>query len=203
MKNFLALTLTVLLTVGVAVAFSSEAAEPAALRVRAAWQTGPHVQRTSHGSAAAIDCAEFGLRDPRYLLTAAHVVSHAGATVTAEIGGRWVGCEVVRFDADADLALLKTASDVPLPAPLAPDEALRVSGSPEGRPVMTAEGRVTALQAAMPMAHGMSGGPAFNARGELAGVIVSGEGIGPDGAMRSDTARIVSAGVVRAFLSKR
>jgi S1-C subfamily serine protease len=173
------------------------------LRVKAVWTIGPREWGTAHGSASAIDCAEFGLSGARYLLTAAHVVSgHAGAAVTAEVGGRWVACEIVCSDTALDLALLKTAEDVPHPAPLAPDEILRVSGSPEARPVLVAAGVVTALQASLPMAHGMSGGPAYNERCELAGVIVSGER-GADGQMRNDMAGIVAASVVRAFLKAK
>jgi len=191
-----------LLCVACCAAESESAPREKAFRVRATGQVdADNWTPIDHGTGSAIDCTEFGLKEPRYILTCAHVVNKKGRTFSIEISdGRWIACEAVLIDEECDLALLKASEDLPAPAKLAPAEKMKTSGSPEGKPVIVAAAAVKRLGVELPMAHGMSGGPIYNAKGELAGVIMSGVSNDEGKTILPNVCVAISADCVRLFL---
>jgi len=172
------------------------------LRVDAFTSNG-NVTSHSHGTAGAVDLAEFGLPGSRYCITAAHVC-HDNEHITVEVQNKFLECRNVSCNEDLDICLLKCDADLPDPAKLSPDDGpVRISGSPKNKPVISlACCSIAAVLSCEPgMAHGMSGSPCYNKRGEIAGMVIGGVGDGR-GEMRDDTAGIVGIAVLRKFLSQ-
>ena len=125
-----------------------------------------------------------------YVVTAAHVVSEVGESVTlVRNNGSW-GAEVVGIDRKRDLAVLRVSGRPVKAAPLwqkplrnrpRPGDSLLLVGSPFGLGGTVTSGVVSAVRpneiqtdaAANP---GNSGGPAVDRNGRVVGVLVSGGG---------------------------
>lgn len=144
-----------------------------------------HKNGTSkHGTAVAVDLSRFGLDGANYLLTAAHCVVEKGRPIKAiliEIKRRdWVDAEVIAFDEDLDIAILKAESAMPELADLAAEDtleegsALITIGSPRAMPLTANHGflsdkgdsrfndaRAKWYIGGMAITHGNSGGPVF------------------------------------------
>jgi S1-C subfamily serine protease len=160
---------------------------------------------TGFGSAFGIDLKMYGLKQPRYVLTAAHMVMNkngiglANGELAIEIPNkrisRWAKCAIVAVDTDRDLCLLECETDVPVMCKLNTDDdavqvdsAVLVVGCPSGVPPQLSYGWLTdknprvkgvMWQAAANFYHGNSGGPVFDAdKGNVIGVAVAGI---PDG----------------------
>lgn len=124
-----------------------------------------------------------------YVLTAAHVVANARRIVVVTYGEVRVPGVVVSIDVDHDLALLKTEIAGISAAPLGYagavqlDQEVVVVGFPFGlREVTVTRGRIAAVrtkgvqrvfQIDAAVNPGNSGGPVFNARGEVVGVVIT------------------------------
>ncbi|MGA6826151.1 SUMF1/EgtB/PvdO family nonheme iron enzyme [Nitrospira sp. NS4] len=124
-----------------------------------------------------------------YVLTASHVVANARRIVVVTYGEVRVPGVVVSIDVEHDLALLKIEIAGISTAPLGYagsvklDEEVVVVGFPFGlREVSVTRGRVAAVrtkgvrrvfQVDAAVNPGNSGGPVFNARGEVVGVIIT------------------------------
>ncbi|HSN03764.1 MAG TPA: SUMF1/EgtB/PvdO family nonheme iron enzyme [Nitrospira sp.] len=124
-----------------------------------------------------------------YVLTASHVVANARRIVVVTYGEVRVPGVVVSIDVEHDLALLKVEIAGISAAPLGYagsvklDEEVVVVGFPFGlREVSVTRGRVAAVrtkgvrrvfQVDAAVNPGNSGGPVFNARGEVVGVIIT------------------------------
>lgn len=134
-----------------------------------------------------------------YLIaTALHVVNGgAGRTgpsgnrgphaLVASESGTWARAVVVARHKSLDLALLwlpRTEGDGSFTLPVAPDqqvkdgESIYVIGHPQGLRFTLSTGIISrkdgdALQITAPVSPGNSGGPLFDARGELAGIVTS------------------------------
>ena len=124
------------------------------------------------------------------VLTNAHVVSDTGPIRITLADKRTVYADVVFEDTAVDLALLRTATELPAAAPLADTSKLRV-GDPvlvigfaldlPGQPTITrgvfssrrsdvSPNRVEYLQTDAAMNPGVSGGPMLNMNGEVVGI---------------------------------
>lgn len=110
--------------------------------------------KESTGSAVGVDLTEYGLTEPRFLLTAAHVVCTHPVTREEAAGfiekivdvveiqirtdkvKKWVHCKILIVDKDRDLCLLEALEDLPKIFKLADDEdvgaAVVVAGCPIG-----------------------------------------------------------------------
>ncbi len=125
-----------------------------------------------------------------YILTNAHVIAGAASISVTFQDGTIVPATVIGRDTDADLAVLKVDTGHPLPiVKFGNSAALRVGdwvlaiGNPYGLPGSTSAGIVSALdrnihqgayddfiQTDAAINRGNSGGPLFNAKGEVIGV---------------------------------
>jgi S1-C subfamily serine protease len=121
----------------------------------------------------------------RRIVTNAHVASRG--RVYVELGDVRIACTLERADQLNDLAILTIDTDVEADAvTLAvqdpkPGESIYVISNPEGLDKSISQGVVSAvralknrrlLQISAPISHGSSGGPVFNAAGEVVGVAV-------------------------------
>jgi serine protease Do len=125
-----------------------------------------------------------------YVATNNHVIADAEEVVVTMSDGRELPAEVVGFDRDTDLAVLKidAGEDLPFVA-FADSESVRVGdpvvaiGNPFGlgstvtAGIVSAQNRVIGagrfddfMQIDAPINHGNSGGPTFNLEGEVIGV---------------------------------
>ena len=150
-----------------------------------------------------------------YLVTNNHVVEHAKDVTVTTSDGKTIAARVVGTDPKTDLALLKVkeGSDYPYvsfssQSPRVGDWVIAI-GNPFGLGGTVTAGIVSArgrdigsgpyddfLQIDAPVNHGNSGGPAFNAQGEVVGVNTaifspSGGSVGIGFAIASDVARNV------------
>jgi len=150
-----------------------------------------------------------------YVVTNNHVVDHAKEVTVITADGKSIPARVVGTDAKTDLALLKVkeGSDYPYvsfasQAPRVGDWVIAV-GNPFGLGGTVTAGIVSArgrdigagpyddfLQIDAPVNHGNSGGPTFNAKGEVVGVNTaifspSGGSVGIGFAIASDVAKSV------------
>ena len=157
----------------------------------------------------------FFISSDGYIVTNNHVVDHAKDVTVTTIDGKTIAARVVGTDPKTDLALLKTkeGSDYPYVSfatqtPRVGDWVIAV-GNPFGLGGTVTAGIVSArgrdigagpyddfLQIDAPVNHGNSGGPTFNAQGEVVGVNTaifspSGGSVGIGFAIASDVARNV------------
>lgn len=176
---------------------------------------------TGHGTAFALDMAKWGFPGPRYLLSAAHNVldesNHLIAKIKIELrftsSQSWSSCRVVAYDRDLDLCLLEAAAPVAVQSTLAAVEVeagqqVLLAGSPRGTPlalytgilIKRVAGDTSRASAQLPFDHGCSGGPFFNAKGEVIGVAVA--GVAKDGDMDKNCGLFVAWGSVMRFLDR-
>ncbi len=159
----------------------------------------------------------FFISSDGYIVTNNHVVDHAKDVTITTADGKTVPARVVGTDSKTDLALLKTAEGADYPyvpfaaqAPRVGDWVIAV-GNPFGLGGTVTAGIVSArgrdigagpyddfLQIDAPVNHGNSGGPTFNAEGEVVGVNTaifspSGGSVGIGFAIASDVAKTVVA----------
>ena len=169
-----------------------------------------------HGSAFGVDLSPYGLRESRYILTAAHLV-------LSEDGGRllngrirvelprdgykaWASCKVLAVTRVYDLALLECEADVPVLSKLPSNKPgvtigtrLLVVGCPLGVPPQVSAGILSdkeplvnnryrqVWEANAAFNHGNSGGPVFSADdGTIMGVAVAGVRAGGGGPQDMD-----------------
>jgi serine protease Do len=125
-----------------------------------------------------------------YVATNNHVIAGAGEVVVTMYDGRELAAEVVGFDRDTDLAVLKIDAGEDLPfVEFADSASVRVGdpviaiGNPFGlgstvtAGIVSAQNRVIGagrfddfMQIDAPINHGNSGGPTFNLEGKVVGV---------------------------------
>src|SRR5271166_4944547 len=171
---------------------------------------GPSRPRPHMGMAQG---AGFFISSDGYVVTNNHVVDHAKEVTVITADGKNIPARVVGTDAKTDLALLKVkeGSDYPYvsfasQAPRVGDWVIAV-GNPFGLGGTVTAGIVSArgrdigsgpyddfLQIDAPVNHGNSGGPTFNANGEVVGVNTaifspSGGSVGIGFAVASDVAK--------------
>jgi len=157
----------------------------------------------------------FFISSDGYIVTNNHVVDHAKDVTVTTADGKTVAARVIGTDPKTDLALLKTkeGSDYPYVSfaaqtPRVGDWVIAV-GNPFGLGGTVTAGIVSArgrdigagpyddfLQIDAPVNHGNSGGPTFNAQGEVVGVNTaifspSGGSVGIGFAIASDVAKTV------------
>jgi len=178
---------------------------------------------TGHGTAFAVDLSKWGYAGPKYLLSAAHNVldENNQPFTTLKVESRnpcapsWSSCRVVAFDKDLDLCLVEASDSVPEQSVLAGHDvevgqSVTLAGSPRGVPLELYDGNLTQCSvsgtehssACLPFDHGCSGGPFFNAKGEVIGVAVA--GVPKDGDMDKSIGLFVPlAGVTRFMESNR
>jgi len=182
---------------------------------------------TGWGAAFGVDLSAMGARDPRYLLSAAHLVlkkdgkglATGELRVEVPVNGKkvWSTCKVVAVDKKNDICLLHTDVDVPVVSMIAKDESQNVGstvmivGCPSGVSPCVSVGRIAdknpnvdghLWEAAATFYHGNSGGPVFDAqRGTVIGVAVAGVSNG-QGDMRRDKALFLPADEIKSFLEK-
>jgi len=178
----------------------------------------PRPKQKSLGSGVIIDPAG-------YLLTNAHVIEGADQIQVRLSDARVYEAELVGQDASTDVAVLKIASDAPLPAAVLGDsDVLQVGewalaiGNPFGLDrtltvgVISAKGRSDVgieeyedfLQTDASINPGNSGGPLLNIRGEVVGIntaiVASGQGIGfaiPINLAKAIADQLIRSGEVR------
>lgn len=175
---------------------------------------------TGHGTAVAVDVAEWGYKGPHYLLTATHNVfdseGHERGTLQIELSsGKWSKVDVVDANKDLDLCLLRSSKEVPVTAPKIADEDAKphdhvwLLGSPKGVPIRQlpgmvmrrfSDGRIHSLMM-VEFDHGCSGGPVFNKDEKIVGLAVQGvfEKNSKD-QISHIMGLFVPAGVIRSFL---
>lgn len=194
-----------------------ERVQTAVVTVHTAGRTG---LRTETGKAMTAEGVGSGtLIDANHVLTASHVVQTADEVAVAFADGTLVAARVARTLPSLDLALLELASAPPAgaqPVALGDSDQARVAervfvvGAPLGvshtltvgylsarrrSPSMVVPGsEVEVLQTDAAINHGNSGGPLFNLRGEVIGVVSfilseSGSNAGLGFAVSSNTVR--------------
>ena len=122
---------------------------------------------------------------PKILVTNAHVVD--AGQMFVKLGPVKLPCAVVAVDHQNDLATLRVDADIsstPLKlstSPPKPGDVVYAIGNPEGLENAISQGIVSGIrkvegreliQITAPISHGSSGGPVFNAKGEVIGVTV-------------------------------
>jgi S1-C subfamily serine protease len=182
---------------------------------------------TGWGAAFGVDLSRLGATDPRYLLSAAHLVlkkdgkglATGALSVEVPINGKkvWTTCKVVAVDKKNDICLLRTSVDVPVINRIAISESQSVGaqvmivGCPSGVSPCVSIGKIVdkepnvegrLWEAAAKFYHGNSGGPVFDAHeGTVIGVAVAGVSNG-QGDMRRDKALFLPADEIKNFLEK-
>lgn len=208
-----ALSLIVVLLTSIAFAGEQEIIN-ATMRVRTT-----HGHFSGWGSAVGVDLSELGM-EGEYALTAAHVIIDKGRIEekievevwVPEVKARaWVVAEVVAYDEELDVALLKVNSRIAVKAKLAKGlpkigDPLVAAGCPRGSPVRLTYGVLLATrkwsgvaEGSMTIDHGNSGGPAFNAAGEVIGLTVAGRSSGGYD-MDPNWCKITAVGHIRMWL---
>lgn len=196
------------------------------VRLKLETEEGQYIT-TGWGAAFGVDLSSFGARDPRYLLSAAHLVLKkdgkglAAGELKVEVpqNGKkvWTSCRVVAVDRKNDLCLLRCDVDVPVISRLAARESQKVGetvmivGCPAGVPPCVSIGKISDKQpnvdgrlweAAAKFYHGNSGGPVFDPRqGTVIGVAVAGVSNG-QGDMFRDKALFLPTDEIKNFLEK-
>ncbi len=159
-------------------------------------------QTTGHGTAFAIG--------PRKLLTAAHNVLHQGKlidSVRVELGLGWLACTVVRYNAEADIAVLSVEDNLAFAEfgeDPREDAGLLLYGSLHGDAIKERTGIVKCAYASglrfladtKDFGHGCSGGPVCQGK-QIVGMMVAGLPKGGD--MRDDQCYFVPASALKYF----
>lgn len=159
-------------------------------------------ETTGHGTAFAIA--------PRVLMTAAHNILDDGKlidTVRIEVGLRWIAAKVVRYNADADIAVLSVDENLAF-AELGDDPhedaGVLLYGARHGDVVCERSGIVTQAYASglrflcstQKFGHGCSGGPVMQGK-RVVGMMIA--GVPKDGDMRDDQCYFVPASALKYF----
>ena len=153
---------------------------------------GQFFGQMNHGPAQVVHALGSGfiIDAEGHIVTNNHVVKDAAEIQVTLADGRELPAKVIGVDASTDLAVLQVKSDKPLPhLALGDSDAARVGdwvvavGNPFGlggtvtAGILSARGRQIGdgpfddfLQIDAPVNHGNSGGPTFNAEGEVVGV---------------------------------
>lgn len=178
---------------------AAEAAADGYVRVRILAPRPPGGLPAPEDHERLINAASGTLFDPRgYLVTAAHIaIDTANEAQIVVRDGRLFGARILSVDRDRDLALLLVAPFPGMrPARMAPRGALRPGdpvfaiGTPDNRLGVVSVGRVhtvrlpdrvtyppygfaNGIRAELAVQPGFSGGPLFNRRGELIGMVAS------------------------------
>jgi serine protease Do len=148
---------------------------------------GPRMRHPHHLTQA--QGSGFFISSDGYIVTNNHVVDHATEVKVTMSDGKALDAKVIGVDAKTDLALLKIKGDGKYPFVTFASQAPRVGdwviavGNPFGLGGTVTAGIVSArgrdigsgpyddfLQIDAPVNHGNSGGPTFNADGEVVGV---------------------------------
>ena len=161
--------------------------------------------------------AGFFISADGYLVTAEHVIDEAKSVAITTSDGVTYAATIVGTDASTDIAVLKVNANRPFAFVSFADQMPRVGdwvvaiGNPFGLASTATAGIVSAvsrdlgdtyedyLQIDAPLNDGNSGGPTFNARGEVIGINdsifspVSGGSLGIGFDIPADTARMVAA----------
>ena len=172
---------------------------------------GDHAPRHHFGQAQG---SGFFISSDGYIVTNNHVVDHATEVTITTADGKSMPAKVIGIDSKTDLALLKVQGDsfpyvnFAAQAPRVGDWVIAV-GNPFGLGGTVTAGIVSArgrdigsgpyddfLQIDAPVNHGNSGGPTFNAEGEVVGVNTaifspSGGSVGIGFAIASDVVKNV------------
>ncbi|MEM7021514.1 MAG: Do family serine endopeptidase [Pseudomonadota bacterium] len=150
----------------------------------------PQMPRAPRGMPMAAAGTGFIFEADGHIATNHHVIAGANEVTVTMADGREYGAEVVGFDRDTDLAVLKIESDEALPfVEFADSESVRVGdpviaiGNPFGlgntvtAGIVSAQNRVIGagrfddfMQIDAPINRGNSGGPTFNLEGQVIGV---------------------------------
>lgn len=179
--------------------------------------------RDSSGTAWGVDLSEYGIKEKKYLMTAAHVVlveqrpvDKVEIQVRTEKVKKWLTCKIVAVDKDRDLALLEAPEEIPVVFKLGAEPEIGTpvvhSGCPVGTVPSAALGFLTSKdpegplalrckiwQASVPFFSGSSGGPVFDAEtGNVIAILVA--GISSNGSMVPNLAFIIPVFEVRHFL---
>lgn len=171
-------------------ALASASADDAGIRLRYERTDSVHGEVQGAGTCFGVDLSEFGVPGDRWVMTAAHNVVTDGQKhrkIEIEIDGEWVPCEIVIYDKDTDLCILRSAKspskilkfakyDVAWGAPV------KMSASINGGAVKTYEGKLVrhfwqgrALSLAdIQFGHGASGAPVMDEFGRLVGIALAG-----------------------------
>jgi serine protease Do len=173
-----------------------------------------HGDRAPHHHSAQAQGSGFFISGDGYIVTNNHVVDHASEVTVTTSEGKSMSAKVIGVDSKTDLALLKTeGNDFPYVTfaahtPRVGDWVIAV-GNPFGLGGTVTAGIVSArgrdigsgpyddfLQIDAPVNHGNSGGPTFNAEGEVVGVNTaifspSGGSVGIGFAIASDVVKSV------------
>ncbi len=138
--------------------------------------------------------------DPHTVVTNQHVVNGASLIQVDTVDGREITVKDVSQASDIDLAVIHTDATLPVPLPLAPDNAavgqhVAAIGYPLGGPVFTSTGTVEgwfvdtqlkgglAMRSSTTVDHGNSGGPILNRHGAVVAVVYAKSGDGTAGSI--------------------
>ncbi len=176
-------------------------------------ERGWHRSQTARPHMGMAQGSGFFISADGYVVTNNHVVDHAKEVTVITADGKSIPARVVGTDAKTDLALLKVKEGSNYPYVSFASQAPRVGdwviavGNPFGLGGTVTAGIVSArgrdigagpyddfLQIDAPVNHGNSGGPTFNAQGEVVGVNTaifspSGGSVGIGFAIASDVAK--------------
>lgn len=159
------------------------------------------------GSSFAIDLTAYGLKEKKYIITAAHCVIIAGTTpaesieveIRTPLAKRWIKCKPAVIDKDRDAALLVVEEELPVSFEIDTEAvvgaAVVVGGCPAGTTPSATLGFLTSKdpelggnlkcqvwQVSVPFFYGNSGGPVIDAESsKVIGILVAGLGDGHGG----------------------
>jgi S1-C subfamily serine protease len=216
MKRFIAIILCLVTAFG---AVGADASRPAvtvvadrpskndpmlknAVRVRSV-RKADGVEITQWGSGGCAELTEFGMLGNRYIITAAHVIldddGNVEERVEAEIllqGAEvraWLQVEVMFYDKELDIAVLKSPVEMASSARLADDDSLKngdevtAIGGPMGQPLQASKGTIVKNSpwrceniGTMNIRHGNSGGPVFDSEGHIVAIVRAFQRVGRD-----------------------
>jgi S1-C subfamily serine protease len=142
------------------------------MRIKATRQTAINETTTQHGTCAVL-VRDLGEGEAQYILTAKHVVENAEKFEVEDIDGKWVRCALLAKSEDSDLAILVAEKNFLGSFRLAEPERMMALGSSLAEPITTHYSRISGYFLDIPMEHGMSGGPVFNSKGLIAGVMIA------------------------------
>lgn len=168
-----------------------------------------------HGTAFGVDLTRYGLKESKYLLSAAHNVLDEDkpySDVEIEVNNNWSKCEVLAFDKELDICLLKSSIEVPI-SELSNEDAkagatVTLAGSPRGVPVAIFEGKLIKRFAygsvrslvQILFDHGDSGGPLFSKDDKVIGLAIA--GVPKDGDLDHTVGLFIPTCVILSFLEE-